>query len=704
MEIASPKIAALLSKIKELDDSDLRSKEGKLFKHVIFSEVKLGYGAKLAMSALVSSGNVSAYNSRLTLKAESELSKTPFSNVALMTMSPVYGNSLTAHTKHDIFAVYNQRPENVHGELIRFIVLDGSFKEGIDLFDVKYLHILEPQRSEGDMKQVIGRATRSCGQKGLVFQPSVGWTLNVFVYDTIGEQGSLFDMYIKNSPFDVRLLHFADDLQRETAYGSIDYELTSTLHKQTTMTGGKSIMCDWNKCGKRANDDVPASLVLMSIAFLALGRIPPDLRKSTNPRSHFCELLKEDRVYCSAVESIYNNTDKFIKQHQVELTIAMNSRRQRFLPASTRRGITQLIYHLLPSLKPDKDYFNRRIPPPPEGGIDEMRIYMKKYYSRFAWPNMNAENGCIDTVNTKFKFTPSQECIRHYFTPRSPYKGIMLWHSVGVGKTCTAIAAATTSFEPKGYTILWVTRRSLKQDIWKNMFDKICSLTIKAKLRIEKKSMPTDMADRMNMLSEAWAIQPISYRQFTNLLAKENDIYDRLVTRNGARDPLRKTLLIIDEAHKLYSGEDLIPQERPNMERFKKALMNSYTVSGADSVRVMLMTATPFTRDPLDMIKLLNLIRPADDQMPSTFEGFQREYLDSRGVFTEEGKRDYHNTISGYVSYLSREKDLRQFAQPVIKLVQAQVPQTKEIKVRITKKALQESMDPNIVVNVKCQK
>ena len=65
---------------------------------------------------------------------------------------------------------------------MRFIILDSGFKEGIDLFDVKYVHIFEPSLTVADLKQTIGRATRTCGQKGLNFEPNVGWPLFVYNY------------------------------------------------------------------------------------------------------------------------------------------------------------------------------------------------------------------------------------------------------------------------------------------------------------------------------------------------------------------------------------------------------------------------------------------------------------------------------------------------------------------------------------------
>jgi superfamily II DNA or RNA helicase len=63
--------------------------------------------------------------------------------------------------------------------------MDNGYKEGIDLFDIKYIHIFEPSLNNSDLKQVIGRGTRTCGQKGLKFIPGIGWPLYVYIYDLI---------------------------------------------------------------------------------------------------------------------------------------------------------------------------------------------------------------------------------------------------------------------------------------------------------------------------------------------------------------------------------------------------------------------------------------------------------------------------------------------------------------------------------------
>jgi hypothetical protein len=80
-------------------------------------------------------------------------------------------------------------------------------------------------------------------------------------------------------------------------------------------------------------------------------------------------------------------------------------------------------------------------------------------------------------------YTPTQDFISSYFTIESPIKGMLLWHSVGTGKTCTAIALASRQFEPAGFTSMWVTRHTLKADIWKNIFEQVCHATIAEEVR-----------------------------------------------------------------------------------------------------------------------------------------------------------------------------------------------------------------------------
>jgi hypothetical protein len=165
----------------------------------------------------------------------------------------------------------------------------------------------------------------------------------------------------------------------------------------------------------------------------------------------------------------------------------------------------------------------------------------------------------------------------------------------------------------------------------------------------------------------------MSYKQFSNLVSKKNQIYETMVKINGKDDPLRKTLLIIDEAHKLYGGGDLSSIETPDMVSLHASLMNSYVMSGDNSVKLLLMTATPIQTDPMELIKLVNLFKMPDAQMPNTFEIFSQKYLNDEGFFTADGLHHFRNDIAGHISYLNREKDARQFSQPVISMIYTNV-------------------------------
>ena len=173
-------------------------------------------------------------------------------------------------------------------------------------------------------------------------------------------------------------------------------------------------------------------------------------------------------------------------------------------------------------------------------------------------------------------------------------------------------------------------------------------------------------------------------------------MYDTLVKLNGKEDPLRNTLLIIDEAHKLYGGGDLSSIERPDMNLLHQALMYSYQYSGQNSVKLLLMTATPVTNDPMELIKLLNLCKGPEEQMPSDFDSFAKKYLNDDGEFTDKGRGEYLDDIAGYVSYLNREKDARQFSQPIIQHIEVPIVADIAKAERFDKKIVKDLMESNI--------
>lgn len=559
---ASPKLEALFENIDKIDPE-------KKYKHCIYVDFKGTY-AKIVAGAFLAKGYNLAYDKHQVALSEKELLKKKGKNFLFLSSSAVYGKPFGVRVRKSLMSIFNRRPDNVEGELIRFIILDSGFREGLDCFDIKYVHILQNLVTHADEKQAIGRSTRMCGQRGLVFDPKKGWELHVYKYDVtipsrlqeVYNTDSLFKLFINTSRIDLRKVVLASELEKLITEVAVDRDLTKNIH-------------DF------AIDSKGGARKLLKVQHGVIEKP----KKKGHPRP-----LKVKRTL--------NGVKKFVNEN----------------------------------------------------------------FSEYKWDKVKLENKCVDVGGSPeiMEFTPSQNFLRYYFQPESVYKGVLVDHSTGSGKTCTAVAVASTSWERKGYTILWVTRHTLKADIWKNMFDQVCSLVVKSEIEKGKLKFPLKKAP-FNYTSDAW-VEPISFKQLSNLCEGKNEIYRQMVKRNGAKDPLRKTFIILDEAHKLFAT-DVVGSERPNTPAIIDAINNSYRISKDDSVRILMMTATPITSDPMDFIRLMNIIR--EDKLPESFEEFSEEYLLDNGVFKETPKEKFADLLAGQITYLNREKDIRQFAYPV---------------------------------------
>jgi len=677
LPMVSPKLVTLMENIKELD------KQGQ-YKHMIFSDLKSEGGAKTIAAAFLAYGYNLVYDKTLAIQ-EKAMGKKSF---AMLCSTKLYGKDVGVRFRRDVLGRFNARPDNVYGENIRFIILDYGFKEGIDLFDIKYIHILETPVTVADKKQIIGRGTRFCGQKGLIFDE--GWPLHVFIYKSVLPERlsavhghrSLYDLFLEKSNIDLTKERFAKELEKRCIQASVDFSLNKTIHGHSQEF--KALEAEVNKTYAPffklpEEKNKPAKINCLAGCKGPMTEYPTDLLllvwyslpntfliQDKWPRPTLCKYLVENKAYCKKVNEVFGDYAGYILSHKTELVQKVE--RLSGMMKSQKAGLLNFIESV--SVERDPETPNRFMT------YYDMQAFMMVYYKKLAWPPIKMENLCIEkakkpSISVKtVDFTPTQKTLQQYFQPSNPYKGMLLWHSTGVGKTCTGISVATNSFEKEGYSILWVTRNTLIGDIWKNMFIQVCSKTLGSVVPEEAMKNP------LKYVSDRW-IQPLTYKQFSNLLQGKNQFYQDMVNRNGSADPLKKTLIIIDEAHKLLSG-DLKPQERPDFEVLKKYIHDSYATSKKDSVRLLLMTATPYTTNPFSLIKLLNLLREPNEQLVEDQDIFNTHYLNSQQAF--KYPLEFLNQVSGYISYLNREADIRQFAYPVVKTIEVPISESHKSK------------------------
>jgi hypothetical protein len=303
-------------------------------------------------------------------------------------------------------------------------------------------------------------------------------------------------------------------------------------------------------------------------------------------------------------------------------------------------------------------------------GTDSKAIQKKigQQYRNLKWRKGPIENECIQNKkikNKKLNFHNSQLFLKEYFTPRNIQKGMIINHSVGSGKTCSAVAMGST-FDKRHYKILWVTQHKLKNDMWKNILGQFSCHEGYRDFQ-EGIKIPDDFIKQKKIFhkitKKAW-YPPITYKQFSNLLLKKNKMGIDFYSRNET-DPLRKVLVIIDESHNLFN-KSLPEHQKPNMAIIRKKIYQSYNLSKEDSVKIILLTATPLLDDVMSYFRLINLIIPKKrNRFRTNLKVFSEKYLKDN-KFSDKGLQIFNENSSRLVSLLDLSQNKNKFAQPVM--------------------------------------
>ena len=835
---ASPKILKLLDKIQELDAADLKE-TGHLFKHFIYSDVdEANYGARMVISSLIASGFTNMIpDMRTILPPTDDKEKRTF---AYLSSKPVQINgrdvTFDGYTQaydlqgRELYVDENKnvgltgvklyRPSmknyvtetfnassNKYGDHIRFIVLDKKFKEGLDLFDVKYAHLMEAM-SPSETKQAEGRGTRNCGQKNLPFTPNVGWTLHVFHYllrmpkefaAGLGFNEKYEDLVKNASDADQSVEFLTDKLTHLSIEGAVDRPLGIALEAQYTpekpRTGGMtlrsgisyepSVRYSPKKYTRRqpAPTDTPASVpvepelpIMPPVAPPSISvepeppvqqpvpLMPPSMPEAPPvmppsmpeappvPVAPFVYPVVNDGLATTvwkgakdvvprATKAVWNGA-KTLGSSGLNLgSSALNlgsratsaawqgTKNKTYRAWQGTKGLMSRAWHAAtkkasprksppksPRKSPQANTFEDKMNPPlvpvTDAQIDAMNINppltefqrgIARAYGHANLPKLPIENACVKKPNEKEVHTRkdaatlnlTQDFLRRFVTPvksstpTMETKGILLWHSTGSGKTCTAVSIAS-NFEEHGYLVVYVCPSSLTSEIKKNVWDStnICHFK-------NLRENWGHLEDIDSKYDASWLGGPMGYKTFTNLVkglagkgGGSQDLKNKLANfdkKHGITasqrqaDPFHKMLLIIDEAQKLYSKE-LGTNEQPHMPTVETYLHQSYAMNEVDPAypcaRVVLMTATPISKSPFELFQLLNLIRPKSDALPITMPEFKGSALvDEKGDAKEAVIR---KKLEGYISYLDLSTNRMRFAQKVHHNVEVPISGTYE--------------------------
>ena len=199
-----------------------------------------------------------------------------------------------------------------------------------------------------------------------------------------------------------------------------------------------------------------------------------------------------------------------------------------------------------------------------------------------------------ENVPAAKSFLLHQRNIARFMSVDTNYNNLLVYHRMGTGKTLTALAVAEGIRDNPDSTIngcLIVTKGTSLHDVFKrDLVDK----TPSERYIVDKYETKNERTNRENRLIN----QFYSFSTF-DLLAKgirnQLDMFQKLFSNK---------LIIIDEVHNIRGSND--SDVYKNIHTFLHRITNS---------KVMLMSGTPMKDEDIEIVSLLNLLLPMDQQL-----------------------------------------------------------------------------------------
>jgi hypothetical protein len=183
LETYSPKFLRILENIQNIDHEGL---------HLVYSQFRTLEGIGILKLVLEANGFVQFKIKKMGETWQMDMTEAELANPSRFAL---YTGTETAEEKEIIRNIYNgdwkyvpqaieaklklMGVNNMYGEIIKVLMISASGAEGINLKNVRYVHITEPYWHPVRIEQVIGRARRICSHKDL---PEALRTVSVFLY------------------------------------------------------------------------------------------------------------------------------------------------------------------------------------------------------------------------------------------------------------------------------------------------------------------------------------------------------------------------------------------------------------------------------------------------------------------------------------------------------------------------------------------
>lgn len=236
----------------------------------------------------------------------------------------------------------------------------------------------------------------------------------------------------------------------------------------------------------------------------------------------------------------------------------------------------------------------------------------------------------------QFELQPSQQFLSKYINPNTPYKGVLIFHKIGAGKTCTAIQIGE---QWKGIRKVVVVVPASLIGNFRTELRSLCAgnsyLTAKERTTLSNLH-PSDKRYKEIINSSDHKIDK-NYK-----ILSYNKFVDNIETGDLN---LKNSVLIVDEV------QNMVSEYGKYYETLYQAVHDA-----PSNLRVVLLSATPMFDKPLEIALTMNLMRiPIEFPTGIEFERmFIRSHHNARTGKTYQSAKNldmFKDMIKGYVSY-----------------------------------------------------
>jgi len=291
--------------------------------------------------------------------------------------------------------------------------------------------------------------------------------------------------------------------------------------------------------------------------------------------------------------------------------------------------------------------------------------------------------------DSSFEVTPVQRFVANFMSPKTPYMSALLFHGVGVGKTCAAVQIIEAWLEsyPRNEVFL-VAPPTIQQGFFRNIFD-ISKVVIGEGKEPNTASQCTGVT-YMRLTNTLYERDLAKIERAVNkLIRRRYKVFGYISFANFIRDTLKGIppsaseelkaelkkkyirqkfsgkLLVVDEAHNLRDIVDETDTEESALAGGKAEkgdaaggkILTPYlrdVLQYSEGMKFCALTATPMYNSYKEIIFMLNLLLINDKRETIT----EADIFDKEGNITEKGEKLLTYISQRYVSFMRGENPI----------------------------------------------